>query len=362
VTGGEKRTTVSSVAFDLPNWPGLGEKLEVSVLCDGISGPEALLGTWVFTGASPGSLLAEIDWLSGGADALSLKCGEAGAPSLLECLRNEDAVVRPGMVLRLSADGGTIELPFKVTDTEALERYYQGESHQDEYVVQHPFFTSFHAARLRELGTVFNRRIPPGSKVLDVGSGYSIFFLIGQDWDFEVTCCDLDSAAMHKMQGLMPSWEWLVSDAVHLPFEDGQFDAVYAGEIIEHVGDVREALTEWRRVLADGGTLILTTPNRDRLLARANRRAMPVHPEHVMEMSLPQAKALLLSCGFEVLDVTGIYLELALNWYRPVGSRVDMLVSLFGQPGQERIYKPFMWAGKLAPSRSFDLILTCKKR
>ena len=73
-------------------------------------------------------------------------------------------------------------------------------------MVEHPFFESFHQGRLRFLGSLFRGYIEPGSRVLDVGSGYGIFFLISADyWEFDITCCDLDVAAMEKMRGLEPS-------------------------------------------------------------------------------------------------------------------------------------------------------------
>jgi methionine biosynthesis protein MetW len=46
-----------------------------------------------------------------------------------------------------------------------------------------------------------------------------------------------------------------------LPFPDGSMDLVVMGEVIEHLFDPDAALDEVRRVLAPGGTLILTTPN-----------------------------------------------------------------------------------------------------
>ncbi len=46
-----------------------------------------------------------------------------------------------------------------------------------------------------------------------------------------------------------------------LPFEMGVFDAVYAGEIIEHLLDTAAFLREVRRVLRPGGSVVLTTPN-----------------------------------------------------------------------------------------------------
>ena len=53
-------------------------------------------------------------------------------------------------------------------------------------------------------------------------------------------------------------------------FEDCSFDAVFAGEIIEHVFDIDAMLEEVRRVLKPGGTFVVTTPN----LAAFGRRMM----------------------------------------------------------------------------------------
>ena len=45
------------------------------------------------------------------------------------------------------------------------------------------------------------------------------------------------------------------------PFPDGMFDAVFAGEILEHLENTDLSLAEIKRVLKPGGTLVLTTPN-----------------------------------------------------------------------------------------------------
>ena len=352
----------SRVSLDIPDWPGLASGLELSLLSRA-EDSTAPAGTWEFSGPTAGPATVEIDWSTEGADGIALTAGDGRAdPVLVRGSSSPEGVVRPEMVLRLACGADLLEVPFKVTDTGALERYYQGEGHQDEYVNEHPFFLAFHKARLEALSRVFEQTIPRGDNVLDVGSGYSIFFLCNRDWDFDITCCDLDSAAIAKMRGLCPGWRWEVADATSLPFDDASFGTVYAGEIIEHVPDVRGALAEWGRVLQPGGTLILTTPNRERMLACANRRAMPVHPEHVRELSPPEARALLASEGFEVLQTDGIYLELFLNWYRPPGRRVDMLTARYGLPEHEHLYKPFMRAGHLLPSRAFDLIFVCKRQ
>lgn len=49
-------------------------------------------------------------------------------------------------------------------------------------------------------------------------------------------------------------------DVCNLPFGDGEFDLVLATDIIEHVDDDLRAITEIRRVLAPGGTAIISVP------------------------------------------------------------------------------------------------------
>jgi SAM-dependent methyltransferase len=47
-----------------------------------------------------------------------------------------------------------------------------------------------------------------------------------------------------------------------LPFGDGLFDGVYLNEVLEHVRDEQQTLSEIRRVLRPGGYLVVMSPNR----------------------------------------------------------------------------------------------------
>jgi SAM-dependent methyltransferase len=69
---------------------------------------------------------------------------------------------------------------------------------------------------------------------------------------------DIDTSAvlMHKFDNS------LVGDAKHLPFADATFNAITLLEVIEHFEkDTFMLIREARRVLTDGGSLYLTTPN-----------------------------------------------------------------------------------------------------
>jgi SAM-dependent methyltransferase len=76
---------------------------------------------------------------------------------------------------------------------------------------------------------------------------------------FEVVSTDLSPAAVNvlreRVQGPV-----LEADMTALPFSDGSFDAVVAGEVIEHISDDVPALREAKRVLRAGGSLALSVP------------------------------------------------------------------------------------------------------
>jgi predicted SAM-dependent methyltransferase len=59
-----------------------------------------------------------------------------------------------------------------------------------------------------------------------------------------------------------------------LPFDDGSVDLIYASHVLEHFphGDVPRILGHWRRVLRDGGELLIGVPDLDAIAAELVRR------------------------------------------------------------------------------------------
>jgi 2-polyprenyl-6-hydroxyphenyl methylase/3-demethylubiquinone-9 3-methyltransferase len=70
--------------------------------------------------------------------------------------------------------------------------------------------------------------------------------------DLSVTA--LEVAAEHGVEPVH-------ADVADLPFEDGRFDVVVAGEVLEHVTDLEGVVAEALRVLAPGGTFVCDTIN-----------------------------------------------------------------------------------------------------
>ena len=56
--------------------------------------------------------------------------------------------------------------------------------------------------------------------------------------------------------------ETLVCEGTELPVNDGTYDCLLSSHSLEHIANPIKALTEWKRVIRDGGLLLLVLPNR----------------------------------------------------------------------------------------------------
>jgi SAM-dependent methyltransferase len=89
---------------------------------------------------------------------------------------------------------------------------------------------------------------------------------------FEVTSTDASGAAVEVLRGRLAG-AVQQADVTALPFADSSFDGAVLGEVLEHVEEDREALTEIRRVLRPGGVLALSVPANPKLFGPSDEWA-----------------------------------------------------------------------------------------
>ena len=331
--------------------------------------PETHVGWWRFPlPEGRGDTTIGVDLTSIGPGSL-WKESNGRREAAMDSWSNPDYVFDPIIGIQLvlrSPAGQVLENRFitgKVADPAVLRSYYHRVHADHGYTPSRaePFLYELHAAMLRKLERLFLRHIPAGARVLDAGCGRSLFTEIRPDWPFTVVAADVDHPLLLSRQREFPQVRWLVADAHPLPFRDGAFGALFAGELIEHLPDPRLGVEEFRRVLAPGGTLVLTTPNRRRLANLVDRSDRPYSPDHLSELSYDEVRALLHAAGFDVVYTTGVHLELLLNWLSPL-PKLDRLQRSWNRPWAVPMMRVLLAAGALAPRYSLDMIFVARRR
>ena len=109
-------------------------------------------------------------------------------------------------------------------------------------------------------------QVAQGKRVLDAasGEGYGTALLAAAP-ACSATGVDIDERSVAHARARYAA-EFEVADVRDMPFPDGSFDLVVSFETIEHVPDPELALDEMRRVLAEDGLLLISTPNKDQYL------------------------------------------------------------------------------------------------
>ncbi len=131
-----------------------------------------------------------------------------------------------------------------------------------------------------------------------------------------------------------------------LPYEDGFFDFVFAGEIIEHVMNTRNFLSEIHRVLKRKGVVIITTPNLARiedrirfLFGKTPKHTTPIHDYlylHIRPFTLDSLKKALIFCQFGNLKYKSNYVYF--GWLK-AGWLSRLLADIFPGLGKTIIIK-----------------------
>jgi SAM-dependent methyltransferase len=163
---------------------------------------------------------------------------------------------------------------------------------------------------------IFKRVIGKGRKVLDLGcrsGALTRHFLDGN----EVVGVDVDEAALAKAEerGITP----VVADVTEpLPFPDEAFDAVVAGELLEHIDFPETVVSEVHRVLEPGGSFVGSVPNAFNVQRRLRfllGKPPEKDPTHLRMFSGEQIRELL--ADFDQVEVTFVG-----GRYRPLHPRL----------------------------------------
>jgi SAM-dependent methyltransferase len=151
----------------------------------------------------------------------------------------------------------------------------------------------------------FAARLSRNRRVLDIGCGTGYGSAELSAAAQSVTGVDVAPEALaFARQGFSrANIRWVQGSAAALPFAAASFDLLVAFEVIEHLSDWPSLLHEARRVMAPGGQLIVSTPNKQ-FYAETRRDSGP-NPFHEHEFEYDEFRDALL----EVFASVSIFVE-----------------------------------------------------
>lgn len=151
------------------------------------------------------------------------------------------------------------------------------------------------------------------SRILDVGCGEGRTTGIIRDaFSSEVVGVDLEESVVHQAASTIPTARFLTASAFDLPFPDRLFDVVLATEMLEHVDNPEQALSEMIRVARRA--VVVTVPHEPwwRIANMARGRYLGEYgntPGHVQHWSRSSLHRMLRSCSGDVsVDPVGLWL------------------------------------------------------
>ncbi|MEV0231486.1 methyltransferase domain-containing protein [Nonomuraea sp. NPDC050786] len=150
--------------------------------------------------------------------------------------------------------------------------------------------------------------LPPGAGVVDVGCGAGRAVAELAERGARAVGVDVVDRTVALAAQRWPGRDFRTGDAYSLPFEDGELAGYRADKVYHEIDDPARALREARRVLADGGHIVLLGQDWDTVVIDSGHPALTRRIVHARADLTPAPRAargyrnLLLDAGFE--DVT----------------------------------------------------------
>lgn len=160
-----------------------------------------------------------------------------------------------------------------------------------------------------------------GRSVLDAGCGEGYGAALLARVARRVVGADrAEATALANVRHRHPNLTYHTVDLANLDALDEEFDLVVSFQVIEHVPDPAGLLAALRRRTAQGGTLLVTTPNR--------LMSVSENPYHLREWTAPELEALAAPVlpGCRVLGMHGS--ERVLAYERTRGEQVQRILRL----------------------------------
>jgi len=152
----------------------------------------------------------------------------------------------------------------------------------------------------------------PGGRLLEVGAAAGGFLAHARDAGYEVAGVEPSRAACDAAQ--LRGMELHCGDLESAAFPDGSFDAVYMGDVLEHMPRPAAALRETNRITGPGGLIAVLCPINIGLISSrvglfayrvtGRTRRSPIPPYHLYEFTAGTLAALIRRSGYDIIEAS----------------------------------------------------------
>lgn len=119
-----------------------------------------------------------------------------------------------------------------------------------------------------------------------------------------VVAVDYDATTVAHVRRRYPRVHVVAANLAALPIPDASVDVVVNFQVIEHLWDQPQFITECLRVLRPRGLLAISTPNRITFTPGSD---VPLNPFHTRELNAAELRKLLEDGGFRIDGVYGVF-------------------------------------------------------
>lgn len=142
-----------------------------------------------------------------------------------------------------------------------------------------------------------------GGKILEIGSGIGNISRYFIEKDANITLSDLRSNYLQALKQQFPNTNQLCMDLVHADFDReyadhiGQFDSVFALNVVEHIEDHEQAMKNINKLLKKGGKAVILVPAFQSLYNKIDKELY-----HFRRYTGKSLKEIFLASSFEVQE------------------------------------------------------------
>jgi 2-polyprenyl-3-methyl-5-hydroxy-6-metoxy-1,4-benzoquinol methylase len=145
----------------------------------------------------------------------------------------------------------------------------------------------------------------PSGRALDIGCGFGYFMQAAEAAGFDCYGVDISEAAVEKAAERFPGKVFAGTVDAVPELQGERFDIIFLSHVIEHIVEPVAYLADLRGRLAEGGVIVMVTPNINSVLSRLSRARWVSFkvPEHVVYFQPSTIRAAAERAGLDTVAI-----------------------------------------------------------